>query len=84
MVEENDFVLVVSNNVLVIFQLHEGNLVFLTFLTVVLDLSISILQHFSVFPDFVLQTRPFILEPDCYLSYFTIYHTLSLTLHQIP
>ena len=84
MVKENNFILVVGDNIFVISELDDGDFVPLALLLIIFDLPVSIFQHFSIFSYLVLQSRSLILESDCNLPYFPINHTLSLTLHQVP
>lgn len=55
LVEKGQFVFVVAYQVLVVSQFHDGNLVLLALLLVVLDLAASVVQQFTALANLVLQ-----------------------------
>ena len=55
LVEQRQFVFVVVDEILVVAQLHDGYLVFLALLLVVVDLPTPVLQQLPALPDLVLE-----------------------------
>ncbi len=56
LVDQDYLIFIVCDYVFIVSKLHETDLVFLYFLFIILDLSISIFEHFSSFSDFILET----------------------------
>lgn len=81
MIEQSKFVLVICDDVFVISKLHNRYLVFLAFLTEIINISVSIFQQLTAFTNLILKTRTFILEPNSHFSNFSVYHRFALTVH---
>jgi hypothetical protein len=84
LIDEGEFVFIVVDEVLAISQLHDGDLIFLTLLFVVLDLPIAIIQQLTALSNLVLQTRSLILKAYTHLSNLSVDHRLPLAFHHIP
>lgn len=83
LIEKGEFVLVIIDQILVVAQLHDGDLVLLALLLVVINLPTPVLKQFAAFTNFVLKGRPFVLEADGHFSDFSVDHRLSLALHHV-
>lgn len=73
----------IIDEILVVAQLHDGDLILLTLLLVVINLPSSILQQLAAFADLVLKRGTLILEADGHFSNFSVDHGLALALHHV-
>jgi hypothetical protein len=83
LIEEGQLVLMVIDKILVVAQLHDGDLVLLALLLVVINLPPAVLQQFAAFTDFVLQRGTFVLEANGHFANFSVDHRLALALHHV-
>lgn len=84
MVYQGYFVLEFPDHVLVVLELHVGDLVLLAFLSQVVDFSVPAIHNLSAFSDLVLKTGSLILESDGNLPDLPVDHALPLGLHHVP
>jgi len=84
LVEQCKFVLIVTDEILVVPEFHDYDFLFLAFLPQLLNVSIPVIQKLPAFSDLVLQTRPFVLEADGHLSDLPVNHRFPLTFHHGP
>ena len=84
LVEEGQLILVIVDEVLVVPELHDGDLVLLALLLVVVDLSIAVFKQLSALPDLVLKGGSLVLEADGHLSDLAVDHRLPLAFHHVP
>jgi len=83
LVEQGELVLVVVDEVLVVAQLHDGDLVLLALLPVVLDLAAAVVEQLPALADLVLEGRALVLEANGHLPDFPVDHGLALALHHV-
>ena len=83
LVEQCQFVLVIIDEILIIAQLHNGDLILLALLLVIIDLPSTVLQQLTTFADLVLQRGTLILEANSHFSDFSVDHRLALAFHHV-
>lgn len=73
----------IIDEVFVVAQLHDGDLILLALLLVVINLPSTVLQQLATFADLVLKRRTLILEADGHFSNLSVDHGLALALHHV-
>jgi hypothetical protein len=74
----------IVQKVFVVPKLHDEDLLFLVLLAKIVDFSAATVEKVPALSDLVLESRPFVLEPNGHFSDLPIDHALALAVHESP